>query len=101
MQKWAEAQLAIQPQLRINLVCVLNQFTVAYIDQSFHLWDNIPEGLLNSVCFFETGQDTLLTFTLLLSRALAESRFGMPDLFKYFFSEGTSLSFPHKYFKRS
>lgn len=101
MEKWVEAQLAIPPQHRINLVCILNQFTVVYIDQTFHLWDKISDDLLDSVCFFESGEDTLLTFTLCLSRALAEARFGIPDLFKYVFSEGASVNFPYKYFKRS
>jgi hypothetical protein len=98
-QRWIEVQLALPPQQRINLACVLDRFTIVHIDRTFHLWDSLNnEETLNTVAFFESGKDTLMTFTLCLLRVLAETRFGVPDLFKYYFSGGDSLDFPFQYF---
>ena len=99
IKRWIEAQLSLPPEQRINLACVLNHFTIVHLDKTFHLWDSIStEKILNSIAFFESGQDALMTFTLCLLRALAETRFGVPDLFKYYFSGGDSLNFPFKYY---
>lgn len=98
-QRWIESQLALPPEHRINLVCVLNHFTIVHIDRTFHLWDTLDnEETLNTVAFFDSGEDTLMTFTLCLLRVLAETRFGIPNLFKYYFTGGDSLNFSFKYF---
>lgn len=97
-EKWVKAQLSLPPEERINLVCVLNRITIIHFDNVFHLWDTSNTKLVNSILFFESGQDTLLTFTLCLLRVLAETRFGIPDIFKYYFSGGAKLNFPMKYF---
>jgi len=98
-QRWVEVQLALPPQQRVNLACILNRFTIVHIDRTFRLWDLLDsEEALNTVAFFESGQDTLMTFTLCLLRVLAETRFGLPDLFKYYFSGGESLNFAFQHF---
>ena len=96
--KFIKAQLAIPPEQRINLVCILNQMTIIHFDQVFHLWDQTSTKLDNSFVFFESEKDSLLSFTLCLLRVLAEVRFGLPDLFKHYFSGGSALNFPMKYF---
>ncbi|MGC1375946.1 MAG: DUF6602 domain-containing protein [Anaerolineales bacterium] len=98
-QKWIESQLSIPPEQRINLVCILNECTIVFVDKIFYLWDNLSADLMNSITFFESKEDSLLTFFLNLSRVLAEYHFGTPDLFKYVFSNNQSLTFQMKWFK--
>jgi hypothetical protein len=98
-QRWIEAQLALPPRKRINLACILNRFTIVHIDRTFHLWDSLDsEEAVNTVAFFDSGQDTLMAFTLCLLRVLAETRFGVPDLFRYYFGSEESLNFSFEYF---
>jgi hypothetical protein len=99
-ERWLESQLSIPPEQRINLVCILDNFTIISVDRVFHLWDNLDENLLNSVIFFESKENSLMTFSLCLFRVLAEYHFGIPDLFKYYFSDNQSVTFPMKWFKK-
>ncbi len=99
-KRWIEFQLSIPSEQRINLVCVLDGYTIISADKIFHLWDNLNNDSINSIMFFESKEDTLMTFTLCLFRVLAEYHFGIPDLFKYYFSDNQSLTFPMKWFKK-
>lgn len=97
-QRWIEAQLALPPEQRVNLTCVLNRFVILHIDRVFHLWDRLDaEECLNTIAVLDSAEDTLMTFTLCLLRVLAEVRFGVADLFRYYFSGGDSLRFTYKY----
>lgn len=95
--RWDEAQSALAPEQRINLVCILGKMFLIHIDHTFHLWDNTNPQLINSFYAVDSQQDSLLAFTLLLMRVLGEFRFGSPDLFKYVFSGGEKLEFKNVY----
>jgi hypothetical protein len=96
-QRWDESQSSIPPHQRINLTCILGKMIIVHIDQMFHLWDSTDQNMLNQFIAMDSKEDSLLTFTLLLMRALAETQFGIPDLFKYYFSNNERLSFPFVY----
>lgn len=98
-QRWIKSQLALPPEQRVNLACILGYCTMIHIDRTFHLWDKTSEETLNSVSFLEAKEDSLMLFTLNLLRVLAEAHFGIPDLVKYYFGKGESLNFPFQYFK--
>lgn len=94
---WDENQSALPPNQRINLTCILGQQVVIHIDRTFHLWDEMTQEMLNNFYAIAAGEDALLVFTLLLTRVLAETRFGVPDLFKYVFTDGRTLNFKNVY----
>lgn len=98
-QRWEEAQSGLPPGQRINLTCILGKMVIVHMDHTFHLWDHTDAATLGTFVAMDTKEDSLLTFFLLLMRALAETRFGVPDLFKYYFSNDKSLSFPFVYKK--
>ncbi len=66
---------------------------IIHVDRTFHLWDQAGADQLGAFVPIDSKQDSLLTFSLLLLRVLAEYRFGIPDLFKYYFSGGDKLEF--------
>lgn len=92
-KRWDEAQSVLPTGQRINLTCVLGDIIISHIDRTLHLWDKASPDLLGSFYPIDSGQDSLLTFTLALMRVLGEFRFGVPDLFKHFFSGGEKLEF--------
>lgn len=98
-ERWVEAQSSQPVNQRINLTCVLGKMVVIHVDQTYHLWDQASESILGTFFPIDSGQDSLLTFTLALMRVLAEFRFGIPDLFKHFFSGGEKLEFKNVYEK--
>ena len=98
-QQWDKAQLSQPVNQRINLTCILGKMVVLHIDQTYHLWDRANKDQLDSFYALNSGQDSLLTFTLALMRVLAEFRFGTPDLFKHVFSGGEKLDFKNVYEK--
>jgi hypothetical protein len=95
-RKWDESQSVVPSEERINLTCILDKMVIVHLDRTFHLWDTITEDHLNSFTPLNTQKDSLLTFVLLLMRVLGETRFGIPDLFKYVFSD-KSLEFTYVY----
>lgn len=96
-KRWEQYQAPLPWEERINLVCVLGKMAIVHVDTTFHLWDSTSKDTLGSFVAFESGEDSLLTFFLLLTRALVESRSGVPDLFKHFFGDGKSLTMPLVY----
>lgn len=96
-KRWDQAQSSRPSEQRINLTCILGKMVILHIDQTYRLWDRAGKDLLGRFYPIDAGQDSLLAFTLLLARVLAEFRFGVPDLFKYVFSEGKKLEFRNVY----
>jgi len=96
-QRWEEAQSAMPPEQRINLTCILDKTTIVHVDKTFHLWDQTDRPMLHSFIAMDTKADSLFVFTLCLMRALAEARFGIPDLLKYYLSGGERLRFGFLY----
>ena len=96
---WNKAQSNQPASQRINLTCILGKMVVMHIDQTYHLWDKASKDKLGSFYPLNSGQDSLLTFTLALMRVLAEFRFGTPELFKHVFSGGEKLEFKNVYEK--
>lgn len=96
-KRWEEFQAPLPWEERINLVCVLSKMVIIHADKIFHLWDSASEDMLGNFVPIESGEDSLLTFFLLLTRVLIESRSGVPDLFKHFFSNGKRLTIPLVY----
>lgn len=92
-ERWVEAQSPLQPEHRINLVCILDEMVMIHVDRTYHLWDSTSEEMLNNFTAMNSKEDSLLAFTLALMRVLAEFRFGVPDLFKYVFSGDQGLEF--------
>lgn len=92
-RSWDAAQSVKLPTQRINLACVLGKLVILYMDGTFHVWDAATEDMLGRFCAMDSGEDSLLVFTLVLLRVLSECRFGIPDLMKYFFSGGKKLEF--------
>jgi len=96
-RSWEEAQSAKLPTQRVNLTCVLGKLVMLYMDKTFHIWDQVGEDVLGTFYAMDSREDSLLVFTLVLLRVLSECRFGIPDLFKYFFSGGKGLEFRNLY----
>jgi hypothetical protein len=96
-QRWVEAQSVLPIEQRINLTCILGQMVMVHMDHTFHLWDHTDAAALNQFVAMDSQEDSLLTFFLLMMRVLAETRFGVPDLFKYYFGNNNDLSFPLVY----
>lgn len=92
--RWVEAQSPLPPNERINLVCIPGKMVVIHVDKAFHLWDSINQEMLGNFIPMDSGEDSLLTFLLLLLRVLVEFRSGIPDLFRHFFSGGEGLEVP-------
>lgn len=88
---WGEVQSNVPATQKINLTCVLGKMVVTYLDNTYHLWDTISVEQFGKFYAMNTEQDSLLVFTLMLMRVLAEFRFGIPDLFKHVFSGGEKI----------
>ena len=96
-KSWEKSQSVKPPTQRINLTCVLGKLVVLYIDKTFHVWDQAGKDVLGKFYGMDSGEDSLLVFTLVLLRVLSEFSFGIPDLLKYFFSGGERLEFRNLY----
>ena len=94
---WDSTQSQLPTERRINIACILGTMAIIHVDRIYHLWDKASEDLLGKLWAADCGEDSLLFFTLALLRALADFRFGVPDLFKHYFAGGGSLGFENAF----